>query len=188
MENLKRRIVKGPKGDFLDIHKVNRGQLDTAWTSRKRQASRGPKRFQLVCKLGGHGMMKGTELLWRGVACLALSQALIEAGNAVEIIGFNNTKDVYLDGTSILNTIQIKDYSTPFDIMALTTVIGLAGFYRYYMFLARLQLDKEASRGLGRSVDIPPKIESGTATQIIIPPDIHSKKRVIDFLNNVDVA
>jgi hypothetical protein len=187
MESLKRRIVKGPQGDYLDIHKVNRGQLDTAWTKKKRNSSRGPRRFQLVCKLGGNCNISGIQLLWRGVACLALSQALIEAGNSVEIIGFNNTKNVYQDGTNILNTVQIKSYTTPFDIMALTTVIGLSGFYRYYMFLARLQSEKDATWGLGRSCDEPPKIESGQAKQIIIPTDLHTKKSVIDYLKNVDV-
>ena len=188
MESLKRKIIKGNQGDFLDIHKVNRGQLDIAWTKKRRSSSRGPRRFQLICKLGGSCFLSGIQLLWRGVACLALAQALIEAGNSVEIIGFNNTKRVYLDGTNIMNTVQIKEYSTPFDINALTTVIGLSGFYRYYMFLARLQLDKEASYGLGHSADEPPKIESGQAKQIVIPHDLLEKSAVVNYLKTVDVS
>lgn len=187
LESVKRKLTKGSEGDWLDIHAVNRGQLATAWTKKKRTNSRGPKRFQLVCKLGGAGYVSGEALLWRGVTCMALAQAIIEAGHAVEIIGFNNTKSVYQDGTGILNTLNIKEYAQPLDVGTLATVTGLAGFYRYYMFLARLQENKEATYGLGRSLDEPPAIESGQAQQIIIDPKIETKKEAEKFLEEVEL-
>ncbi len=79
LESVKRKLTKGSEGDWLDIHAVNRGQLATAWTKKKRTNSRGPKRFQLVCKLGGAGYVSGEALLWRGVTCMALAQAIMIA-------------------------------------------------------------------------------------------------------------
>lgn len=185
LESIHRKLVKGDIGDFLDPHAINRGQFSTAWTSKKRKAGRGPKRYQLCCQIGGHFGMSGDALMWRGVACLALAQAIIKAGHAVEIIAYANVSGCYTDGSGLVTTVKVKPFQSYLDLSSLAVVLGLSGFYRVYMWKARLCSDKTIEDGFGCPSGSLPKIESGTAKQIKIYEDATSKESAENFLKNV---
>jgi len=191
LANVKRRLSKGPDGDYLDIHQVYRGNISTAWTKKRRKAGTGPKRFQLLCRLGANCGTSGEKLFWRGVATAALAKAMVEAGHAVEIIGHSIVRDCFKNsgGSDIgqeIVTIKIKEYGMPLDLESLAVTACLSGFYRYYLFLNRLIHEGlDCDYGLGRHEYTTPKIESGDAKQVEVPEDIKSKIDVERFLSEI---
>ena len=191
LANVKRRLSKGPEGDYLDIHQVYRGNISTAWTKKRRKAGSGPKRFQLLTKLGANCSVKGEVLFWRGVAMAALAKSIVEAGHAVEIIGHSTVQDVFTNGrkrvsSSEVVTVKLKEFGMPLDLENLAVTACLAGFYRYFLFLIRLtHKGLDAAGGLGYDVHELPKIESGSAKQIEVPASIGSKEDVEKFLSEI---
>ena len=187
LESIQRKLVRGDIGDFCDPHQINRGNFSTAWTSKKRKLGSGPKRYQLCCQIGGNANITGEEMLWRAVACLALAQAICKAGHAVEIIAFCNVRDCFTSGTrGQICTVKVKPFESYLDLSNLAVTLGLAGFYRIYMWKARLaHPTKNVSWGMGSSTPHLPEIESGNATQIKIDGDIASQSDCEYFLNNI---
>ena len=187
LETVKRKLTRGPEGDYLDIHQVYRGNISNAWTKKRRTSTRGPKRFQLVTKLGANCGTSGEKLFWRGVACLALAKAIIEAGHAVEIIAYSTTKSCFITGNQDheMVTINVKPFNMALDMESLATTTCLSGFYRYYLFLARLQHGLDVGQGFGRDGHDVPEIESGSAKQIVVPGEIQSKLEVEEYLKNI---
>ena len=186
LESIQRKLVRGDIGDFCDPHQINRGQFSTAWTSKKRRLGTGPKRYQLCCQIGGNCYVDCEEMLWRAVACLALADAISKAGHAVEIIAFCNVADCFTSGGGQICTVKVKPFESYLDLSNLAVTLGLSGFYRIYMWKARLaHPTKNVSAGMGRSTNRLPEIQSGNATQIKIDGNITSKSDAEYFLNNI---
>jgi hypothetical protein len=172
VKSVKRKRVRAEQGDELDIHQVYRGQISTAWKRTKRLSRKTPKRFTLVCRLGGSCGISSSELLWRGVATLALATALTKAGHAVEIKAFSMNSGVYPSAKikDRLDIVTVKSFSNPLDIDALANVLCLAGFFRHYIFKAWLQKEYRCPSGLGsmRNKDLQFK-QSRQSTVIDVP-------------------
>jgi len=125
-------------------------------------------------------------MLWRAVACLALADAISKAGHAVEIIAFCNVADCFTSGGGQICTVKVKPFESYLDLSNLAVTLGLSGFYRIYMWKARLaHPTKNVSSGMGRSTNRLPEIQSGNATQIKIDGNITSKSDAEYFLNNI---
>ena len=172
VESVKRKRVNSDRGDELDIHQVNRGQINTAWKRTKRLSRKAPKRFTLVCQVGGNCGIKSDELLWRGVATLALATVLCKAGHAVEIKAFSMIEGLYPTATikDRLDIITVKSFSNPLDIDALANILCLAGFFRHYIFKALLVNQDQCSDYLGRAVNNVLKFdESRQSIKIDVP-------------------
>ena len=167
IESSKRKPIKSDRGDELDIHKVYRGELNTAWRRTKRKSKKAPQRFSLICRIGGHCGISSDELMWRGVATLALATVLSKAGHAVEIKGYSMNTGVYPQALikDRLDIITLKEFSKPLDIDSLSNVLALAGFFRHYMFKAWLQSQYACPSGLGRMART--KYKTKTARQSI---------------------
>jgi hypothetical protein len=83
--SIKRRIVRGPEGDELDMQRVWQGDLDLAWSRAKRTHVATNARVLLCVFVGAPGGAEASEVAWRGVAALALASALIAAGYTVNV-------------------------------------------------------------------------------------------------------
>jgi len=150
---IRRAITRGSMGDELDIHAVNRGDLDRAWTKRERQLKRGSSILRLCVDICGNAGQSGDSLSWRGIAALSLSEIMTKAGYSVEIIAAIAVSD-YSNNESIMTaSTVIKPRSTTADIGLLAATIATAGFFRTVGFCQIIrEADKHgrvASGGLG---------------------------------------
>lgn len=135
--SVRRRMVRADQGDELDIHSVYRGDLDHAWTSRKRKHTRTKLTVRIVAQTNLLADMSANELFWRGAAVVKLSDALTEAGYNVEIIGALASRKVDRnENIDFLCTFPLKEASMPLDTEQLAGVICNAGFHRLFGFRA----------------------------------------------------
>lgn len=137
--NLRRKVARGDQGDELDIHQVYCGDLDRAWTRRRRQSSRSRMSVRLVALIGGSQHMEHERMFWRGAAVAKLAEVLEEAGYRVEIVGAQQSR---LDCLSIFDdpaceeyqSFIVKDAAAPMDLEAIAGVLCNAGFFRTWGF------------------------------------------------------
>lgn len=82
-----RRVARrAPQGDELDMQRVWNGELDTAWREMARAARVGPARVLIAVNASISGGESAETLAWRGVAALALAEALLGAGHMVRVV------------------------------------------------------------------------------------------------------
>lgn len=157
--SIKRRRRFGEQGDDLDIHKVYRGELDTAWTYHKREANRGVGRqVTILCNLSANCNVEAERLFWRGASALRLAETLESAGYSVRIVaGMSATS---IDTKSNVNNayfFEVKSLDQPVDVANLAAIVCLPGYFRVIGFGTKVWACNTngltASGGLGYSCD-----------------------------------
>ena len=93
--NRRRRPVRAPEGDELDIGRVWDGDLEHAWRNTRREQSVGPSRVLVAVQINAPAYVQASTLAWRGATALAYTSALLEAGFVVELIAC--TRNTLLD-------------------------------------------------------------------------------------------
>lgn len=81
--SIRRRMTRGDHGDELDIQRVWQGDLDNAWTRAQRQVAMSPSRILIQSSIGCNANDDNARVAWRGVAAIALCDALTAAGYTV---------------------------------------------------------------------------------------------------------
>jgi hypothetical protein len=157
--SIKRRRYQGDQGDDLDIHKVNRGELDTAWTYRKRDVKRGVGRqVTVVCNLAANCGTNADSLFWRGASALRLAETLESAGYSVRIVAALCATGIDTNG-NVDNAylFEIKSLEQPIDVSNLASIVCLPAYFRIIGFGTKVWAcntnGMTASCGLGRSND-----------------------------------
>ena len=186
VKSVKRRNVKGPEGDCLDMNQVNRGELDIAWTKRKRVTRNARKRFTITSNICTTWNVHSEKQIPRGVACATLAKALIKAGHAVEVVAFMTNRGVVTDDsdtttntqTVMTHTIQIKEFSAPLDVPTLVSGVAMAGFYRTVGFKIMLLDPMQAGDYMGfpdRNATLTNEILGNKNSTIInVPPSLET--------------
>lgn len=187
--DFRRRIVRSDQGDELDIHAVNRGALDKAWTVAKRKAQMGTGLVRIAVDICGNAHVGAEQLKWRGVAALALSRAMSKAGYSVEIVAGQSgrgafQRDMTLRGTI---TVTVKPRYSAIDTATLAASVCLPGFFRYIGFASIIRqaedLGSDVASGLGCAVKletvlpVPEKI-----AQVVVPETVSSKERAVAWI------
>lgn len=83
--SIKRRMTRGDHGDEVDMQRVWTGHLETAWTRAKRMATPNVARVLIGVFVSSSAATDSDRMAWRGVAALALADALEKAGYSVAI-------------------------------------------------------------------------------------------------------
>lgn len=138
--SVRRRRTRTDQGDELDVHRVYRGDLDHAWTARKRREVRSPVLVRLVAQVNLLADMEAEALFWRGAAIVKLADLLVDAGYNVEIVGAVATSKIARTPTDYCVTFPLKESTQPLDIEQLAGVVCNAGFHRLFGFRAYLGL------------------------------------------------
>ncbi len=134
---LRRRPVRGDHGDELDIHAINTGNADRAWTRRQRRVTVGGRANVCIhVHISAAATVKSEALFWRGAAAVKLSDALTEAGYDVEIVGQLAGVGMNANGPKLglCDTFTIKSSGMPLDKNSVASVVCLAGFMRTFGF------------------------------------------------------
>lgn len=147
--NVQRRIVRGDQGDELDIHTVNRGALDRAWSLRKRRHARGVMAVRLVVQVNLLANMTSRELFCRGAAAVKLTDLLTAAGYNVEIVGAIASYPVRGVSGDFLCTFPLKEAQASLDVERLAGVVCNAGFHRLIGFRTYYAMAPDWHQGPG---------------------------------------
>lgn len=184
----RRKRIRGDQGDDLDIHAVNRGALDKAWTTTRRRAQQGSGLIRITVDICANSYIGAEQLKWRGVAALALSRAMSKAGYSVEIVAGQSGTGAFigrqLPGTI---TVTVKPRYTAVDTATLAATVCLPGFFRYLGFASIIRqaddLGVDVEIGLGKAVrletllPVPDKI-----AQVVVPETVSTQERAIAWI------
>lgn len=79
------------RGDELDVHRVNMGDYDRAWSGPvRRRIPTLPKAVRLICEVTLHGGHGADEAFWRGASVVAICDMLEHAGIPCEVWAFSS--------------------------------------------------------------------------------------------------
>lgn len=186
----KRRVTRSDQGDELDIHAVYKGQLDTAWSRRKRKQGRGPFIVRLVAQCNLLSSFTPEEMFWRGAAIIKAVEMLTTAGYSVEVLGVTASHSVGGIG-DFCHTYPLKESKSPLDVAGLAGVVCNAGFHRLYGFRAySAAAERKHSTGdassdtSGRIYDKYVKHEDGVPT-FRVPYSTSTKRAVEAWLTEL---
>lgn len=155
-EGIRRQIRRGDSGDDIDIHAVNRGNIDRAWTSSRRTIKRGSGLLRIVVDVGGNHTTNAERLAWRGVAGAALAGVTSKAGYAVEIVAGFAIRKFKRDGSVLVSTTVIKPYNAAANTALVASTVCLSGYLRTLGFKAIVKAadddDADADANLGHAI------------------------------------
>jgi len=152
--SIKRRTVRSDQGDEYDVHRAMGGGLDTAWSSRKRQARPvAGAEITIATQIGLLSNDSTDEVFWRGAACVRLADILTEAGYRVRIVGYNAGDFCFTgpDGKNLgkLFICEIKKAGQQLDLASLAATVALAGTYRHYFLFNQLSSGFKSASNYG---------------------------------------
>ena len=178
---------RGAFGDELDVHAMNRGQFDRAWTSSTRAIRAGSGILRLVVDVCASGETSASAMRWRGIAGLSLAEVMGKAGYSVEIVAAWAAKLYGVEDCYACCSTVVKPRTTQADFGLLAATVALPGFFRILGFAALVRayddMGKIADSSLGSYADVsgllpvPDKV-----TQIIVPGSVVSKQSAVDWV------
>lgn len=151
----RRKRYKSNQGYEVDIHAINQGRLDRAWTNIRRQVV--DARHKLITVMIDVGGTAGEDVfasLWRAAVAVKLTDALISAGKSVRIVVGSYAVGVYDShpGYRTTTSIVVKQYNEPLSLERLAGMAHL-GFHRVFNFKARAAHYWKCSYGYGASTN-----------------------------------
>lgn len=155
--SIKRRTSRGDQGDDYDVHRAMSGGLDKAWSRRSRQARTGSAGgvVTIAVALTLDGGQDSSTQFWRGAACVKIADALTAAGYQVEIVAYHPSGNSFSNSKGTPNSLKLvaaKEAHMPLDLVALTTLVALAGTTRYYSFLNYCHENLAVNINLGQAM------------------------------------
>ena len=148
---LRRKRTKGEFGDEIDIHAVNMGSLDRAWTRTQRAPRVGKKKITLLVQVGANAGVHADNMFWGPVTALVLAEELVKARYAVEIIACSPVTSPFVSKNERLGMIKVKNFHQPINLNSLS-IMTLGGFLRYFAFKQRLLCDEVCHGGMGATL------------------------------------
>ena len=181
---------RGAFGDELDVHAVNRGQLDRAWTSSTRAVRKGTGILRLVVDVGANGGTSADELRWRGIAGLSLSEVMSRAGYSVEMVAAFAVQGINHDrraNSRMMFSCVVKPRGVQPDYGLLAATVALPAFFRTLGFTSIIRAcdrqDVPVDDGLGPYLDVsgvlpvPDKV-----TQLCVPQSVISESTAAEWV------
>ena len=178
----------GAFGDELDIHAVNRGAVDRAWSASVRKVRKGSGVLRLVIDIGANGSTSADELRWRGIAGLSLSEVMGKAGYSVELVGAFAVQGICCSkNTRMMFSCVVKPRGSHPDYGLLAATVALPAFFRVLGFTSIIRAADDqgldVDDGLGHYLDIsgvlpvPDKV-----TQLFVPQSVVSEETATEWV------
>lgn len=131
--SIKRKVRRGDHGDELDMSRVWQGDLDNAWTRAKRERSLAASRVLIGVFIGAYSGVEAETIAWRGVAGLALADALEQSGYTVYVRAIRRAKFCLRSGARAGRhdvDITIKPEGVPLDVHKAASLIASPLLFR----------------------------------------------------------
>lgn len=145
----RRKMQRSDSGDFLDIHRVNSGELDKAWIRPKRINLFGVtnRSATIVINTALSAATSFDDALWRCAVAVKICGLLQASGLSVEIYSGSSVTGITgnLDWNGYC---RIKEYLQPLQEERLAAMCS-AAFLRTYMFIAIGSTAERVASGLG---------------------------------------
>lgn len=184
MVNVRRRPVWGDQGDFVDMDRVRAGQLDTAWRG-VRKVTCQPPRVLILADTGANCGVEAEAMAWRGVAALALADALNAAGYQVAVVQGNKIATWADNSYRLLMTSVVKPFRAPLSILDLASAIVLPATFRSIGINAAWYLaDKDLTSGCGthKELDADDATDMGQNVTIVLSSEISTAKTAKEWV------
>lgn len=185
---INRTRVNGAMGDELDIHAVNRGTVDRAWSSSQRRLRKGNSALRLVIDICANGSTEASALRWCGIAGLSLAEVMSKAGYSVEIVAAMGVNEHACRHQMTMSTVVKARNATP-DYGLLAATVCLPGFFRTLGFASIVRAADDVGSvcysGLGNYLDVSGVLPvPERVTQIIVPGSIRTEKTATEWVND----
>ena len=152
-QSIRRRRVRGPEGDDLDIHRVYGGTLDTAWDRMAPRPVSGSPIVRIWVEISALASVSADKMFWRGAAALAVTEALEAAGYRVEVIAYAQSNNVVKgkENQDCFTAFTAKESNQPLDVAKLAFLTAHPATFRVAGFAFRLCSHEAVTYGIGRS-------------------------------------
>jgi len=151
---VKRKVKYTDFGDEIDIHKVYRGEIGTAW--RKTERVEIDSKLHLVTLLvdiGGHWGQDADDSLWRASVVVKIVRDLENAGKSVRVVVGTVSENVTRSNKMVATSIVVKEYNASLPLERLAAMCNL-GFRRTAGFACNYCVEEELHDGLGQPTNI----------------------------------
>lgn len=126
--SIRRRVVRGAEGDELSMQHVWQGDLDHAWSRAKRQHTVAASRVLINVFVGAPSGESSEGIAWRGVAALALADALEAGGYTVAIRAMRRSSLLGRGNHDV--DVTIKPEGEPLDLHKAASLIASTLLFR----------------------------------------------------------
>ena len=190
---ISRRVRRGDTGDNLDIHAVNRGEVDRAWTSSRRTLRVSTGAIRIVVDIGGNASQNADAMQWRGIAAAALAHCIEKAGYNVEIVAAwavsSYLRDARNGNNWALCTATVKGRSGKTDLGLMSSTVCLPGFFRLFGFVSLIRAADvqgiDADESLGYHADVSELMPvDPRVTTLTVPANVMNQQRATDWINS----
>ncbi len=182
-QDRRRKLVRRPMGDMLDIHAVYSGRLDIAWRVAQRQTTHGPEQITLLVDLNVSGMESSDILFWRGASAIALCDMLEASGYRVSIV-VGCDSETCGSYEKVACRIVTKAHDMPLDVTSTSATI-LPGFFRS-LFLSWVSV--HASKPINSGIGIAGVKIKANEGDTVIPASVRDEASAIDWINSTIAA
>jgi hypothetical protein len=177
---------RGMFGDEVDVHAMNRGNFDRAWTRSTRQIKQGSGILRLCIDIGGNASQSAEGMRWRGIAGIALAQVMEKAGYAVEIVGCFACSMIARNVDCVVSYIA-KPHNSRADLGFLAATVALTGFFRTYGFAQIARAADNAGelvfKNLGHYMDPSGVMDAPEKVmQLMVSPRIDDRESAISWV------
>lgn len=171
-------------GDDVDFDRLRSGQA--YWRRTERQHTVGPIDLTIVVDICANGNVQAKDIIWRGVAAIALAEVMEASGYRVELIAVERSSHAYTDGAGLLQYVTLKQLYEPLD--ATTLINATSGwFFRTIGFAgnARSGFFRTFERGFGRHAYIGNALEHITrATNVVVIDSVWNKLDAVTLIRS----
>lgn len=194
----KRVRNRGDFGNEVDIHRVYSGDISRAWSTTPKVEAKRTRPISVAVPLGGNANVDAETLFWRAAGGIKLVEALNYHNIPTRMYGFHVTHRAFdsednkyiINGENVQNKLKqiflIKDHQHPFNVSDAIKICAMAGFFRYYTFLAHLNNPYfKTDLGLGRCMnteDLP--LFNGDKV-FITPTNLSTKEEAETWLKKI---
>lgn len=155
LPSMRRKRMRGPDGDSLDIHRVNNGDLDRAWHTTKREPRlvHAGGKITLAVNYTVSAKQLPDEIFWRGALVAFLTDALERTGRRVQIVAHDHVyhfTEKLNSSYELCNSITVKHFHQPMTLDKIMSTCAYIGFSRTIGFKAILLQPEVCRYSLGK--------------------------------------
>jgi hypothetical protein len=193
----RRRLKWMDQGNEIDMTKVYGGMLDRAWRNAPPQRARASRVISVDADVGQNCHIGADALVWSGVAAVALTDALEQAGYRVELYSSSAMRSNTPQGGAALTRMVAKRAMEPLNLPLAAALVALPATFRWYHIMSWLAHPVDIGRGYGQSAHLDEVLEAASMHGVIASTEVRlagalsekeAVKQVADAIAAVEAA
>lgn len=184
MDRRRRPRFDEQSGDDVDYDRLRSGQA--YWRRTERQHVAGPIDLTILVDICANGNVKSQDIIWRGVAAIALAEVMEASGYRVELIAVERSRKGYTDGAGFLQYVTLKKLDEQLDATSLINATS-GWFFRTIGFagMVRSGFGRTSELSFGSHAFIGNAMEHITAaTNVVVIDSVWNKLDAVELIRN----